>query len=159
MEVGELLKTVEFAPVWEYLVSYYPNACTYEGYQHAFHELNNTVPVKPAVAMEVFVEKIYDENDPEGYYFDIYGVQSGDSTHCSLKFSPWEELLSYQVSLESIEKYGLIAVTAHILYDMTWFGGTSEAVAKFCKELEEPDEVYGPFYSLAEMEESLDLDD
>lgn len=85
--------------------------------------------------------KVHDEFEEDGYYFDVYGVYPGDSEHYALEFTPWEEWLSYQVLEKSMYLYGPVAVVAHALYELTFFGfsieDTRRKVASELKTLEE----------------------
>lgn len=138
MRFSELIQTVEFPSIWECLQeNYCLEEKLFEGYQNAFCDLRNAIPVKQEEEMLLVVAKVHDEFEDEGYYYDVYGVHPGDTERYSLEFAPWEEWLSYEVLEKSVALHGAVAFVAHSLYELTFFGfSITDTKAKVDEKLE-----------------------
>lgn len=53
------------------------------------------------------------------------------------EFSPWEEVLGYQVAEKNLKELGGVCILARVIYEMTFFGFTEEQVDMERKKLDE----------------------
>jgi hypothetical protein len=60
----------------------------------------------------------------------VYAIYAGDPMHHGFELVPWAETLGYLADEESIEKYGREYFAAAVLFEMTYFGFSEEAVRK-----------------------------
>ncbi|MBL7060437.1 MAG: hypothetical protein ISS13_01230 [Actinobacteria bacterium] len=131
----ELINTVNYNHMWAVLDKEYNNKDgAYEAYKNVLEELKTLKPglCKPPIAL--IVAKIEDYIEPGTYIFDVFGIIKGDKNHYALEMTSWDEWLNFNVLDKCIEVYGNVDVTAHSLYEMTFFGYSKKTVDERVKE-------------------------
>ena len=74
--------------------------------------------------------------DKAELFFDVFAVKPDSREHYAVEYTSWKELLSCDVLPRSIKQYGIDAVAAAILYEMTFFGMEENAVERERKKLD-----------------------
>ena len=93
-----------------------------------FKELKSleSKPCKSPITL--VVAKVEDCFEAGKFIFNVFGIKESDENHYGLEMTSWNEWLNFHVMDKSIEFYGAADVAAHALYEMTFFGYSSEAV-------------------------------
>tara|TARA_B100001094_G_C18164242_1_gene791095 strand:- start:643 stop:1140 length:498 start_codon:yes stop_codon:yes gene_type:complete len=133
MTFQDLLRKVKYKPVFNiihkeyYLESGYPNDQMMHidfSYSKVFDNLLCKDKIKSDSDFEINFEMVEGEDDDP--YINIYLHKLDDGERFGLDFVPWGEALSFNVnnSLGMSE----VEMTAHILWEMTFWGFTEETV-------------------------------
>lgn len=130
----ELIKKVSFDEVWEILKGEYDVLEKGKSaYIQVFDELRDMdLQVDSGAEKEevttIGVCEFEDLLEPGNFVYDVFGISQGDSNRYSLSLEPWSNWINYNVLDKSIQIYGEATVLAHILYEMTFYGYSSEDV-------------------------------
>ena len=130
----ELIKKVSFDEVWEILKGEYDVLEKGKSaYIQVFDELRDMDLQADSGAEKEEVTTIgvcefEDLLEPGNFVYDVFGISQGDSNRYSLSLEPWSNWINYNVLDKSIQIYGEATVLAHILYEMTFYGYSSEDV-------------------------------
>ncbi len=131
----ELINTVNYNHVWAVLDKEYNHKDgAYEAYKKVLGELKTLKPRHCKPPITLIVAKIEDCIEPGTSIFDVFGIIKGDKNHYALEMTSWDEWLNFNVLDKCIEVYGNADVTAHSLYEMTFFGYSSKTVDERVKE-------------------------
>jgi len=130
----ELIKKVSFDEVWEIL----KGECDVpengkSAYIQVFDELRDMDLQADSGAEKEEVTTIgvcefEDLLEPGNFVYDVFGISQGDANRYSLSLEPWSNWINYNILDKSIQIYGEATVLAHILYEMTFYGYSSEDV-------------------------------
>ena len=131
----ELINTVNYNHVWAVLDKEYNHKDgAYEAYKKVLEELKVLEPGLCEPPVTLVVAKIEDCIEPGTFIFDVFGIVRGDKNHYALEMTSWNEWLNFTVLDKCLEVYGNADVTAHSLYEMTFFGYSSKIVDEGVKE-------------------------
>lgn len=100
----------------------------YEGMSHVWDELMETEVVSNnTMSIRVY---ICEGNCTDiGYYLTVDGYEpSSEEMYWALDFVPWSQWLGCQILKESVEIFGLARCIGEILWEMTFYGWTSERI-------------------------------
>lgn len=138
MTFKEILETVAFEDVWKAMVNEYPwQDGAFDAYLKVFNQLNELIPEPNDEGFRLAVVRFEDESEPGTFIYDVFGIKLGDKERYGLNFSPWREWLSFEVVDKCVETYGAVAVVAHCLYELTFFGyEAADVEARIEKEIE-----------------------
>ena len=131
----ELINTVNYNHMWAVLDKEYNHkygAC--EVYKNVLEELKTLKPRHCKPPITLIVAKIEDCIEPGTSIFDVFGIIKGDKNHYALEMTSWDEWLNFNVLDKCIEVYGNADVTAHSLYEMTFFGYSKKTMDERVKE-------------------------
>lgn len=129
MTFKELINSVNYDDVWTVIDKEYENKDgAYEAYKRVFEELKSLLPKACEPPITLVVAKVEDYFEAGTFIFDVFGIQNGDESHYALEMTPWNEWLSFKVLDKCVEAYGMADVVAHVLYEMTFFGYSANAV-------------------------------
>lgn len=78
---------------------------------------------------KICIEYVSDEEE-DLHYEDVYGLDLITNTKYGLEINPWEQTLGYLVDDSSVAQYGKERFAALVLWEMTWFGYSNEAIQK-----------------------------
>lgn len=67
---------------------------------------------------------------------DVFVLMPGDETEYGLELNEWEEVLGYNVTVETAIKFSIERLLAAILHSMTFFGSTASEVHEKIVEFE-----------------------
>jgi len=102
------------------------NAPDPDGVQKAFHAfLHELSLITPQNTDSVTVAMAHTEQSDH-----VYAVHAGDPMRHGFELVPWAETLGYFADRESIAQFGPEYFTAAVLFEMTYFGFSEEAVRK-----------------------------
>ena len=130
----ELIKKVSFDEVWEILKGEYDVLEKGKSaYIQVFDELRDMDLQADSGAEKEEVTTIgvcefEDLLEPGNFVYDVFGISQGDANRYSLSLEPWSNWINYNILDKSIQIYGEATVLAHILYEMTFYGYSSEDV-------------------------------
>ena len=137
----ELIKKVSFDEVWEILKGKYdvPEKGK-SAYIQVFDELRDMdLQIESGAEKEeattIGVCEFEDLLEPGKFVYDVFGISQGDSNRYSLSLEPWSNWINYNILDKSIQIYGEATVLAHILYEMTFYGYSSEDVEERHQEV------------------------
>jgi len=168
MTIQELFRSVTFDLIWNQIAQEYeiPEK-GFSFYQSAFQEISDmlTVPLKSDELL--MVAKVREYSNPHRYVYETIIKKAGDPERYCLDLTPWEGWLCYSILEKSLSVYGSVDVAAEILYAMTVFGFSAEAVKCRCeKEIKilleiEEEQARGEmkYYSLEEVSRELGLEE
>ena len=129
MTFRELISGLNYDDIWAVLDKEYKNKDgAYEVYKRVFEELKSLDPKPCEPLITLVVAKVEDCFEAGTFIFDVFGIQDRDEEHYALEMTSWIEWLSFEVLDKSIEAYGAANVVAHALYEMTFFGYSSDVV-------------------------------
>jgi len=124
MTFGDLIFKLNPEQVIKRLVELYPGQRS-EHYLQVLEELKTTKPKK--TRFTILIMEYGDVRDKRDY-ISISGITKTDEKHWALDFIDWAEWLSMPIAKKSIEYFSLIDILCHCLWEMTFFGFTSEKV-------------------------------
>lgn len=130
-----LMNSVDYDDVWIVLVKEYKlKKSAYGVYKKVLEQLKylESKPSDPPVTC--VIAKVEDFLTPGEVVFDVFGVIDGDKNHYALEMNSWNEWLDFNVLDKSIEVYGPADVLAHAIYEMTFFGYSSNNVYEKVEE-------------------------
>lgn len=137
----ELIKKVSFDEVWGILKGEYdvPEKGK-SAYIQVFDELRDMdLQVDSGAEKEevttIGVCEFEDLLEPGNFVYDVFGISQGDSNRYSLSLEPWSNWINYNILDKSIQIYGEATVLAHIFYEMTFYGYSSEDVEEKHQEV------------------------
>lgn len=137
----ELIKKVSFDEVWGILKGEYdvPEKGK-SAYIQVFDELRDMdLQVDSGAEKEevttIGVCEFEDLLEPGNFVYDVFGISQGDANRYSLSLEPWSNWINYNILDKSIQIYGEATVLAHILYEMTFYGYSSEDVEERHQEV------------------------
>lgn len=125
------LKTTSWDDISRALKTSYPrhiNEHTEHTYKSVYEQLLTLTPVYNEIPFFIVFDTI---NEGDHAYVDVSGKEEHEDTSYSLSLTPWDEWLGYQLS-NSLPTSDAIA---HILWEMTFYGFTNEAVVKVGEDL------------------------
>jgi len=131
----ELINNVSYNHVWDVLGKEYNHkdgAC--EAYKNVLEELKTLKPRPCKPPITLIVAKIEDCIEPGTSIFDVFGIIKGDKNHYALEMTSWDEWLNFNVLDKCLEVYGNAEVTAHSLYEITFFGYSKKTVDERVKQ-------------------------
>lgn len=129
MTFKELIHGLNYDDIWRVLAQEYSlEEGAYETYKRVFEDLKTLEPDPYDSKTTLVVAKVEDCFEAGSFIFDIFGLEEGDESHYALEMTSWSEWLNFKVLDKSIELYGAAAVVAHAIYEMTFFGYSSESV-------------------------------
>ncbi len=131
MRLKELLLQVNYEHVWSILECEYSlTEDAYDVYRRVMEELKSLEAKPGEKQTTLVVAKIQSIFEPGNYIFDVFGLHENDDQRYCLTMTPWEEWNNLTVLDKSIELYGAVAVAAHALFEMTFYGFSAEETAK-----------------------------
>lgn len=101
------------------------------GYSLAYDELS----VTPAMVESPMRIGILHIDSVDGGYESVYGLLPEDSDRYALDFIAWEEILQMEIQAETLQQYSEPEIIAHILYDITFNGYSSETVKEAAEKI------------------------
>ena len=75
------------------------------------------------------------EEDIEMKIWDISMFSHEDDTIYSLSFIDWDEVMEYDICEKSLNDYGVATITAHLLYELSFWGFDKQSVTVKKEEL------------------------
>lgn len=106
------------------------------GYGEAFIELRNTAPTSSDMA--IHIER---EGEPEGVdgdsYEDVFALKFDDKERYALDFVVWAQVLAMPISKKTLREYTELEIVSHLLFELTFYGYSSEAVKEKRSKLDE----------------------
>jgi len=129
MKLIELIKKTDFDEMWVELKKAYdiPDKVklVYRGVVDELEEISIENPTNLDEVFTIGVCELEDVLEPGTLVFDVFGISHDNTGRYSLMFAPWSNWLSYDILDKSIDIYGETVVLAHILYEMTFNGYSS----------------------------------
>lgn len=138
MTFNELLETVIFDDIWTELNKEYSlNDGAFEAYLGVFNQLKKLTPEPCHGRFRLAVVRVEDGFEPGEFIYDVFGIKPDKKERYALEMSPWKKWLSFEVVDKCIEVYSAVAVVAHSLYELTFFGYDAiEVDERIKKEIE-----------------------
>lgn len=125
MKFFDLVYSHSWLTVKEKILELYPDQeKNIPGYRLAYGELQAISELIPS-EMIISIRKVESE---DGGYEDVYGIVPDDPMGYALDFIDWREVLGMEISEEITEKYVWTDILAHIMYEITFYGYSNEAV-------------------------------
>lgn len=125
MKLFEVIKQTKWDNVKQHLQMYCENdvATLFRKIYEKLYILTPTIQADEDIY--IVINFIQNENK-----YDIFGVKISDNYKYILSLSTWEEWLGFSVSDSALESMSVDEIAAHCLWDMTYYGTTSEEVRK-----------------------------
>lgn len=125
MLLKDYIKEVSFSDVIKVLEGYYDFDET-KGFLITWSELFNEIfnlEIIDAGNQDMWIELI----EVDGY-IDVEGRREGENVSYGLGFTDWKEILQMEVRTDlDLSKE---EITAHIVYDITWYGATQDMIGE-----------------------------
>lgn len=96
------------------------------GYDAALLELIKTETIENE-GWTLHIRMIEDSDET---YADVYMHSSWDSVPYAVDFHPWSKILGTEIAAETFENFSKLDVLCHILWEITFYGYSSEDAAK-----------------------------
>lgn len=162
MTVSELICNADFNLAWDIIEKEYyaedENKINIKETYKSFLLLLTKLEVKENKPYKILslIEYFDDlEEDVEMKIWDISMFSHEDDTIYSLSFIDWGEVMGYDVCKKSLNDYGAAAVTAHLLYELSYFGFDEQSVnaekEKLAKRHEEVENGTDELISMEEL--------
>jgi Family of unknown function (DUF6557) len=129
MNLREIIQPISWLELKPLYMELYPdNAESIEVYERIFSNLKHLSPGDSN--LEIAIEF---ENDPDGPYYDVSGVETAESgseerTTWALDFVDWSDWLDMQIEPVTLSNYRPIEIVAHCLWEMTFMGFSVEEI-------------------------------
>lgn len=143
MTVSELICNADFNLAWDIIEKEYyaedENKIYLKETYRSFLLLLTKLEVKENKPYKILsLIKYFDdlEEDIEMKIWDISMFSHEDDTIYSLSFIDWDEVMGYDVCEKSLSDYGDVAVTAHLLYELSFWGFDKQSVTVKKEELQ-----------------------
>lgn len=130
MRFKDIIFKFDFENIVNRLIELYPDSHK-ESYFHAITELVSLKPKKTTI--QISVKEFGDVQDKRDY-IDVRGIDK-KCNNWALDFTDWREILSMQITQDSINYFSLLDITCHILWEITFNGYTNNDVQTEIKKL------------------------
>ncbi|RJQ30088.1 MAG: hypothetical protein C4589_03935 [Peptococcaceae bacterium] len=156
MTVGELCKELRWEVVEKAIVAlYFDERPALPAYKEVFTQVREKEPSRDESGMAVHI-KFVPESDFNEAHYSVDGKKSGDDETYALDFSTFAEWAAYPLSEEVLASLPPEEIAAHVLYEMTFYGFSEEAIQQKKRELEKAvEEVESGKAELIPLEEVL----
>lgn len=121
----DIVKKSDFEEGYECLLNNYENIknVNIDKLKKGYEQIKN---ITLSENEENFTITITEYEDDGEQYYDISGITPGDEDTYSLIFTEWSEWLGFYVEKNIINTMTCSEITAHIFWEMTWWGWTVE---------------------------------
>ena len=124
VQFADLLTRVDFEPVFERLISYFPDQVpSKNGYKEVFDYLKTLKPRPINNLKDLFISVDIVEEDGENY-LNVSGTRVIGNTRpkYGIEFTPWKDWVSMYITKETLDTLIPEDIVAGCLYELTFFG-------------------------------------
>ncbi|PGK52490.1 hypothetical protein CN918_32415 [Priestia megaterium] len=123
MKLFEVIKQTKWDNVMKHLYIYCDSDVA-----ALFHKIYEKLYILPPITQtneKIFITVDYISHENK---YDTYGSKTTDNYKYILSLSTWEEWLGFYLSSSTLDKMSADEIVAHCMWEMTYYGTTSEEV-------------------------------
>jgi DNA gyrase/topoisomerase IV subunit A len=136
MTLKSLINSYHWLSVEITLLDLYPDQIkNIERYRAVFEELKTINPSPSDITL--VIKEVVDDEEEGTTFSEVFGRQSEEEHGLALEFKPWDKWLGFSINEQTLKNYNKLEITAHCLYEMTFYGFDEDTIQQQWKEIED----------------------